>query len=72
MPRERNSVKLVGVRQTGRTTADTYVDWAIDQALSRGMRAIVDMHHYGELTDQPEAHAARFVALWRQISAGSA
>jgi len=45
------------------------VDWAIDQALSRGMKAIVDMHHYGELMDQPEAHAARFVALWRQIAA---
>jgi endoglucanase len=45
------------------------VDWAIDQALSRGMTAIVDLHHYEELMDQPDAHAARFVGLWSQIAA---
>jgi endoglucanase len=45
------------------------VDWAIDQVLSRGMSAIVDMHHYEELMKQPDAHAARFVALWQQIAA---
>jgi endoglucanase len=45
------------------------VDWAIDQVVSRGMTAIVDLHHYGELMDHPDAHAARFVALWKQIAA---
>jgi endoglucanase len=45
------------------------VDWAVDQALTRGMSAIVDLHHYNELMDRPDAHAARFVGLWKQIAA---
>ena len=45
------------------------VDWAVEQVLSRGMTAIVDLHHYNELMEQPDAHAARFVGLWRQIAA---
>lgn len=44
------------------------VDWAIDQVLSHGMTAIVDLHHYKELMEHPDAHAARFVALWKQIA----
>jgi endoglucanase len=45
------------------------VDWALDQVLSRGMTAILDLHHYGELMDHPDAHAPRFVGLWKQIAA---
>jgi endoglucanase len=45
------------------------VEWAVDQAQARGMMAIVDLHHYEELTKQPDAHAARFVGLWKQIAA---
>jgi endoglucanase len=45
------------------------VDWAIDQAESRGLAAIVDLHHYEELMKDPDAHAARFVGLWQQIAA---
>jgi len=45
------------------------VDWAIDQATARGLSIIVDMHHYAELTEQPDAHAQRFLGLWRQIAA---
>ncbi len=45
------------------------VDWAIDQAQSRGLAAIVDLHHYEELMKAPDAHAARFLGLWRQIAA---
>jgi endoglucanase len=45
------------------------VDWAIDQTVSRGMTAIVDLHHYEELHEHPDAHAARFVGLWAQIAA---
>ncbi|APR78007.1 Endoglucanase [Minicystis rosea] len=45
------------------------VDWAIDQAQSRGLAAIVDLHHYEELMKEPDAHAARFLGLWRQIAA---
>jgi endoglucanase len=28
----------------------------------------VDVHHYNEIMQQPDAHAARFVALWQQIA----
>jgi endoglucanase len=45
------------------------VDWAVDQVQRRGMAAIVDFHHYLELTENPDAHADRFVGIWRQIAA---
>lgn len=44
------------------------VDWAVEQALSRGVQAIVNIHHYDELMKQPDAHRERFLGLWRQIS----
>lgn len=44
------------------------VDWAIDQALSRKLSIIVDMHHYEEIHKEPVAHKERFLAMWRQIS----
>jgi endoglucanase len=30
------------------------VDWAIQQALDRGLVAVVDMHHYEELDKRPQ------------------
>jgi endoglucanase len=45
------------------------VDWAIEEVVSRGMTAIVDLHHYEELMEQPASHAARFLGLWAQIAA---
>jgi endoglucanase len=45
------------------------VDWAIEQTTSRKMTAILDFHHYVELMDDPDAHAARFVGIWKQIAA---
>jgi endoglucanase len=44
------------------------VDWAVDQSLQNGLIAIVNMHHYDELFDDPPRHEARFIALWRQIA----
>jgi endoglucanase len=44
------------------------VDWAIDQALARKLSIIVDLHHYEEIHQHPEAHRTRFLALWRQIA----
>ena len=44
------------------------VDWAIDQALTNHLAVVVDFHHYEELTADPEAHRARFVAIWKQIA----
>jgi endoglucanase len=44
------------------------VDWAIKQALSRSLTAVINMHHYEELMQSPDQHRERFVALWRQIA----
>jgi len=43
------------------------VDWAIDQALSHGLRIIIDLHHYEALMKEPDRHEARFVAMWKQL-----
>ena len=44
------------------------VDWAVDQALDKGLVVVLDMHHYEELMADPEAHRERFVALWAQLA----
>jgi aryl-phospho-beta-D-glucosidase BglC (GH1 family) len=44
------------------------VDWAIQQSLARGLQPLVNMHHYGEMMTDPDAHRERFLALWRQIA----
>lgn len=45
------------------------VDWAVEQALARGLLVVIDMHHYVELMEQPVEHRERFLALWEQIAA---
>lgn len=40
----------------------------IDQALARGLRVQLDLHHYQELIDAPDQHRQRFLAIWRQIA----
>lgn len=44
------------------------VDWAIQQALSRKLSIIIDLHHYEEINKDPQAHKARLYGLWRQIA----
>ena len=54
------------------------VDYAVDAALSRGMRIVIDMHHHhqldgdaldaGEFAVDPTVLDERFVAIWRQIA----
>ncbi|MFX1534636.1 MAG: glycoside hydrolase family 5 protein [Promethearchaeota archaeon] len=44
------------------------VDWAVNQSLSRGCVTIIDIHHYDEIMIDPQAHKARFLALWQQLS----
>ncbi len=43
------------------------VDVLIDAALERGLEVVIDVHHYDELSLDPEAHRERFLALWTQI-----
>jgi endoglucanase len=44
------------------------IDWAVNQAFSNGLVAIINMHNYDEIFSQPDAHRERFLAIWRQIS----
>jgi endoglucanase len=43
-------------------------DWAIAEALKNDLIVIIDMHHYVEMAEDPDAHAGRVVALWQQIA----
>src|SRR5690606_31004453 len=43
---------------------DEVVGWVLDA----GLQAIINIHHYEEIHTDPEAHHARLVALWEQIS----
>src|SRR5687767_11031140 len=44
------------------------IDWAIELALSRGLMAIINVHHYDELDKDPDLHEARLVGFWKQIA----
>jgi endoglucanase len=44
------------------------VDWALDQAASRGLSVIIDLHHYEELMKKPAQHAERVVGIWKQVA----
>jgi endoglucanase len=44
------------------------VDWAIDQALSRGLVTVINVHHDDDLYKEPEKNEARLEATWKQIA----
>jgi endoglucanase len=44
------------------------VDWVINQALSRGLATVLDVHHYDEMYKDPDEHLPRLVSLWKQIA----
>ncbi len=44
------------------------IDWAVAEALSRGLNILINMHHYEEIMERPADHQARFLALWGQIA----
>src|SRR5439155_21126552 len=44
------------------------IDWAIDQALSNDLAAVVNVHHYDEMLRTPDRHLPRLKALWQQIA----
>jgi aryl-phospho-beta-D-glucosidase BglC (GH1 family) len=45
------------------------VDWAVEQALSRKLKLVLNVHHYDELLINLEQHRPRLLALWEQIAA---
>jgi aryl-phospho-beta-D-glucosidase BglC (GH1 family) len=44
------------------------IDWALEQATRRGLRVVLNIHHYDELNDDPTGEEARALALWKQIT----
>lgn len=44
------------------------VDWAIDQATSRGLVTVVNFHHIEEIYEDPSGEKARFLKLWEQVA----
>jgi endoglucanase len=44
------------------------VDYAVNQALNSGLAVILDFHHYDELMVDPNGHAERYLAIWRQLA----
>jgi endoglucanase len=44
------------------------VDWAVDQALSRDLVTVINVHHYEEIMQNPVEHEERLLALWEQIA----
>lgn len=43
------------------------IDWVIESALEQEFNVVINMHHYEEIFEEPDAHADRFVAIWQQI-----
>ena len=44
------------------------VDWAIQSALERGLKAIVDVHNEDELFTDPDTETPRFLGIWQQLA----
>ena len=44
------------------------VDRAVHLALEQDLWVVLNLHHYLELFDEPDAHRDRFLGLWRQIA----
>lgn len=45
------------------------VDWAVEQALSNGLQVVLNVHHYSEMDENPDAHRTRLIGLWERIAA---
>lgn len=44
------------------------VDEVLKEALANRLLVVLNMHHYEELEDSPDANEARFKAIWHQIA----
>jgi endoglucanase len=44
------------------------VDWAVENAISRNLVAVINFHHYEEIFTDPLGHQERFTALWQQVA----
>jgi len=44
------------------------LDWAVSNALANGLQAVLDLHEYNTMAQDPEGNRERFIAFWKQIS----
>ena len=44
------------------------VDWAVEQAVSRGLKIVVNIHHYEGMDSAPDDNRERFLGLWKQMA----
>lgn len=44
------------------------VDEVVASVIEAGMTAIINVHHYREIMDDPDNHTARLSGMWRQIA----
>ncbi len=44
-------------------------EWTVKQALQNNLAAIINIHHYDSLYENPQAQKGRFIGLWTQIAA---
>jgi endoglucanase len=44
------------------------VDWVLEQAQANELAAVINIHHYEEIMENPIWHKERFLAIWRQMA----
>jgi len=44
------------------------IDWVIVNARKNKLAVIINIHHYEEIMENPQAHKNRYLGLWEQIS----
>lgn len=44
------------------------IDWAIDQVLSRDLLAVIDLHHFAAMDEDPSNNKPKLLTLWKQIA----
>ncbi len=43
------------------------VDWAVDQALKRELKLVLNIHHFDGMDANPQASEAKLLAIWKQL-----
>ena len=44
------------------------IDWVLRRAHANNLNVVLNVHHYGQLNEEPSAHRERYLALWQQIA----
>ncbi len=44
------------------------IDWVVENAFSRNLAAVINIHHYDAIYADPAGQQARFLAIWDQIA----